>query len=252
MFHRSLRTPGTSSRSSPWSRRGRARIYDDPAKLATVAEADAPEHAAQLVESILARQKDLGLNLKAFALVDRLWDRAAPSAARVRAQGIFADHLDPQTGAGLAAAITLTGLPVVSAQISTDVMADLWRAVALLLGVGFVVMLAATRKPAVALRSVLEAALASAVTFALAGNLGLGVDPGSLALFLLPAVAAFVASGSSRAALFCVALAAAGSTLLFVGVLPISRIGSVLAVGLAVIALMHFVAHRFLARPAAV
>ena len=218
---------------------------DPAAKLTAVASSFAelgdPAHAAQLVESVLARQKDLRLNLRALAMVDRLWDRAAPVAARVRAQGIFADHLEPHAGPGAAAVITVTGLPMIASQLEQDTLRSIWRALAVLLGVGGFVLLVLTRT----LRPAFEAALAAALTLAVAGTLGLGVDPGSLAIFLLPPLAAFVVSGSSRApAAFALALGAASTPLLFVGSLPVSRVGAALAVGLAAVALIHSVSSR--------
>ncbi|MBS1151892.1 MAG: hypothetical protein H6Q89_3590, partial [Myxococcaceae bacterium] len=230
---------------------------EDPAQLAAVtasfAELGEPAHAAQLVESVLARQKDLRLNLGALAMVGRLWDAAAPTAARVRAQGVFADHLEPQAGAGAAATITITGLPVVAAQLERDSLAALWRALGLLVGVGALALGVATRRPGPTLRAVLEAALAALVTLAIAGTAGLGVDPGSAALFLLPPLAAFLVSGSSRLPLaFCLALGAGSAAMLFVGALPVSRSGAALAVGLAAVALIHSASRRIASPPPAV
>lgn len=208
-------------------------VLDDPAKLATVATRLDAENAAALVSSLTAHLHDLRLNLQAMALVDRVWDRATPPAARMRAQGIFADGLDPHTADGSTAIITVSGLPIVAAQISHDLLAALWRTLAILLVAGGAI----TRSP----RALLEAALATAATLAFS----LGVDPSSLPIFLLPPLAAFLVSGGQRIpAAFCLAFGAAAAALLLSGVLPISRIGAALAVGLVAVALMQVVSWR--------
>lgn len=215
------------------------RVAKLSAVTATFTELGDPSHAAQLVESVLAREKDLRLSLHALALTDRLWP-TAPDAARIRAQGIFADHLDPHAGPGAAAAVTVTGLPVVAAHIEAESLSSLWRALGLLLGVGALVHLASTRKPAAALRALLEAALAAGITFA-AGAAWLGADPGSLALYLLPPLAALAVQDSAGRAVpgILLALAASCGLLLFTGSLPLMRIGWVLTVGLGAVALLR-------------
>ncbi len=214
---------------------------DDPAKLAAIAAQLDAEHADELVASLTAHLHDLRLNLQAMALVDRVWDRAAPAAARIRAQGIFADGLDPHAADGSSAVITVTGLPVVAKQIAHDLIAGLWRTLAILLAAGGVATLVFTRSP----RALLEAALATVATLAL----GFGVDPSSLAIFLLPPLAAFLVSGSERLpAAFCLAFATAGAGLLLAGALPISRMGTALAVGLVAIALTHVAMRRAASR----
>ncbi len=205
--------------------------------------------AQQLVDTVLAREKDLELNLRTQSLADRLWGPGAPEALRVRAQGVLVDLLDPPPHAGESAQITVTGLPVVAAQLEHGLLVGLWRALGLLVLLGPLLLLALTRKPALAARALVEAAVATAATMALAGALGLGADSGSASLFLLPPVVALISAngvGSGRlTTAFIASLAAASLALLFVGVEPVSRIGSTVAIGLGAVAAVNALSRRF-------
>lgn len=217
-----------------------AAALDAPEALAKVAAELGIEDAQPLVDSIVGRQKDLRLALHALARADALWP-GAPAAVRTRAQGIFADHLDPHLGAGDAATITVTGLPMIAPQIERDSRFALFRALGLLLVLGGAVLFAVTRSP----RPLVEAALASAAPLAVVGALGPGIDPGSAAIYLLIPGLAFVAHGASRVTAE-VALAASATTALLAvtGVLPIARIGTALGVGLAAVAALQLLGRR--------
>lgn len=207
------------------------------AKVEAVAASfpDVGEHAKELTETILTREHDSRLAVRASQLVEKLAS-GAPEAFTVRATGVLTDLLDPHGGVGEAATVTVTGLPVVAAQIEHDLLRGLWTALAVLLGGGALALLVLTRKPLDTALAVLAAAAATAVTLGTAGTFGFGVDSGSAALFLVPPVAALVASGlpssTRHRAGFLVALGAAGLALLLVGLVPVSRIGLALAVGL--------------------
>jgi hypothetical protein len=207
-----------------------------PAKLQAAAAAmpEVGDNAPQFVDTVLARERDQRLAVRAEQLVQRLAP-GAPEAFVTRASGVVSDLLDPHAGPGASAEVTVTGLPVVAAQIEHDLLRGLWTALALLLGVGALALLVLTRKPVDTALAVLAAAASTLVTLAAAGTFGFGVDSGSAALFLVPPVAALVASGSPSAtrfrAAFLVALGAAGLALLLVGLAPVSRIGMALAVG---------------------
>ncbi|MEW6435167.1 MAG: hypothetical protein AB1730_27010, partial [Myxococcota bacterium] len=171
------------------------------------------EHAEELTETVLARVRDQRLLARADDLVKRLGD-GLPEAFHTRAVGVMADLLEPHAGAGESASVLVTGLPVVTAQIQSDLMGGLWKALALLIGVGALALLVLTRKPVDALLAALAAAVASAVTLGTTGTFGFGVDSGSASLFLVPPLAALVASGGPRSTAlrvgFLVALGTAG------------------------------------------
>ncbi|MCC6335379.1 MAG: MMPL family transporter [Myxococcales bacterium] len=207
------------------------------AKVEAVAASfpDVGEHAKELTETILTREHDSRLAVRAAQLVERLAP-GAPEAFTVRAAGVITDLLDPHPGTGEAATVTVTGLPVVAAQIEGDLLRGLWTALGLLLGVGALALLVLTRRLLDTALTVLAAAMAAAVTLGTTGTFGFGVDSGSAALFLVPPVVTLVAGGAPgstrRRAAFLVAVGAAGLALLLVGLAPVSRIGLALAVGL--------------------
>ncbi|MEW5740722.1 MAG: hypothetical protein AB1938_17475 [Myxococcota bacterium] len=196
---------------------------------------DVGDHAKEFVETLLTREHDQRLAVRAAQVVERLAP-GAPEAFVVRATGVITDLLEPHAGAGEAATVTVTGLPVVAAQIEGDLLHGLWTALGLLLGVGALALLVLTRRLVDTALAVLAAAAAGAATLGTTGTFGFGVDSGSAALFLVPLVAALVASGApsstKQRAGFLVALGAAGLALLLVGLAPVSRIGLALAVGL--------------------
>jgi hypothetical protein len=207
------------------------------AKVEAVAASfpDVAAHAQEFTDTVLARLHDEQLAARAKRLVAMLGD-GLPEPFRVRAVGVMADLLEPHAGAGEAATVTVTGLPVVTAQLEKDLMGGLWKALALLVGAGALALVVLTRKPMDALLAALAAATAAAVTLGTTGTFGFGVDPGSASLFLVPPLVAFVASGAPPSTRWrtgsLVALGAAGLALLLVGLAPLSRIGLALAVGL--------------------
>lgn len=192
------------------------------------------EHAEQLVDTVLARERDHALSVRAAQLAGRLGVEDA--TFKLRAVGALCDLLDPHAHAGESAKVTISGLPVVAEQIERDLLRGLWTALAMLLGLGAVLLLLVTRNPGDSLRALLAAAAATAVTVAAAGTLGFGVDSGSASLFLVPPLASLVAFGAPRTtrlrAAFLVAIGAASLALLLVGLAPMSRIATVMAIGL--------------------
>lgn len=212
---------------------------DEALRAAAAAIPEIGDNAPQFVETLAARLQDAYVAVRVDRALERLAPRA-PEAFVVRASGVLTDLIVPHASSGEAAAVTVSGLPVVAAQIEADLLHGLWTALAWLLGVGAVALLLVTRRPLQTGLAVLAALAATAVTLAVVGTLGLGVDSGSASLFLVPAVAALMATGAPRAtgqrAGFLVALAAAGLALLLVGLAPVSRIGAALAVGLGAVA----------------
>ncbi len=211
-----------------------------------------PEHAGQLVESVLARVRDLELDLRSAAIADRLWEGAAvPEPLKLRARGVIADVLDPPPGAGEKAEVSVTGLPVVADQIERDLLGGLRRALVLLVVLGAIVLLALSRQPWLALRAGVEAALATALTLAVAGALGPGVDSGSAPLFLLPPLASLLLGGPAPGApairlpaAFLLGLGAASASLVLIGLPPVTRIGAAVAIGLLAVVAVDAIARR--------
>jgi hypothetical protein len=196
-----------------------------------------PAIAAQLVDTLLAREKDIRLHHRAAELAGKLFTE---EPARSHAEGVFADLLDPHANAGEAAKVSVTGLPVLAALIARELSDTLWRSFGLLLGIVGVIAFVARLK-----RAVVEALLATAVTLAVAGVLGLGIDTGCLTIFLLPPLAMLLTSGSKQLPSgVLVAFALAGAVLVASGVAPVARLGAALAVGLISVCAVHAASRR--------
>lgn len=207
---------------------------------ALAAAATGFEEPKQLADTLLGREKDLRLALRALALADALWPNA-PADARTRAQGVFADHLEPQAGAGEAATIAVTGLPVIAPRAEQVTLLHLFLALGILVCVagGAVSTLERTTGP------VLTTAVAAAAPLAVAAALGPGIDPGALTVFLLVPCAALIADRGNRATTeVALAFSAALVLLAATRVLPVARIGVALGVGLAAIAAQLLLAQR--------
>jgi predicted RND superfamily exporter protein len=199
-----------------------------------------PGMADRLVESVLAREKDLRLNLRAMSLAEGF-----PEAMRSRAQGIFADLLDPQEGGGDAAKVRVSGLPVIAEQLEQDALQSIWRALGLVLGAGAVALLVLTRKPGQVLRAVVEAAVAVLLAFALVGAVGPGLDAGSAPVILLPALIAFLGASTRPTTTFLIGSAFASLTLLAVSSGPVFRLGVVITIALACSMVVSAASGRF-------
>lgn len=209
-----------------------------------------------LLETVLARERDLRLSARAELLAEQLWaGEPVPPATLARTAGIFADLLEPVAGDGAGARVFVTGLPVVAPVLERDLLGGLWWALGTLWGLFPLLWVLLGRRPRGALRSLLEAAVATALTVAVCGTLGPGVDPGSAPLYVLPSLACLLASdglppeGPLRPRrltwALLLGLGLAGGVLLFVGVLPVLRIGLTLAVSLAATVAVGAASRRF-------
>lgn len=192
-------------------------------------------HEDEVTASLLSRLRDETLLARAQYGVRALGD-GLPETFRLQATGVLVDVLDPPAGAGDAAQVTVTGLPVERARIEADLMGGLRAALVFQLVAGFLALLVMGYRPKAAVGATLAAALAAAATLGTTGTFGFGVDSGSASLFLVPSLVALVAFGgppsTTLRAGFLVALGAAALSLLLVGLAPLSRIALALAVGL--------------------
>jgi predicted RND superfamily exporter protein len=202
--------------------------------------------SAQLADTLLERQRDLRLTERSRLLAERLAGEAAPAEFLARAQGAFAELLDPAQG-NAKATFTVSGLPVVSEVVEARQVPRLWHVLAALLaGIALIVLLV-SRKPVASLALLLAMGAASAVTAALGSMLGLHADPLSAPLYLAPAVVvAALGHGRERSAYIALAaVAAVGLCLLGAGSMLVVRLGAVVAMGCAVSAVSAFAATCF-------
>jgi len=193
---------------------------------------------AKFVDMLMERERDVRLGVLSQLFAAKLWEGSAkvPEDFRLRAEGAIADLLDPQNDGGTAA-INVGGLPVVAGAVTSSLKLRLWRTLALILGIGFVLSLLLGLRAGA--RGLLVATTATALAFIGCRAVGVEMDSGSATLYLLPALWGFVASGSRRwPSVLAIALAAALVVLLFTGALPVTRVAATASIGLGSVALV--------------
>ena len=180
---------------------------------------------------------------------------------RARARGVLADLVAAPVPGGDAVHFVVSGYPPLVPRIEAQLLRGLRASAAIVLAIFVLAALAVRgRRPAGALRAAIEAAAATALTFACGWALGINVDSGSATLYLLAPFAAFYLSAGTDdpspntapavrfPAGFALALTAAGLTLLLTGVLPIMRVGAVMALALALSVLTTGLSNRYAAK----
>lgn len=217
------------------------------AALPEYREMGAPEDLAGRVAQMLAiRVRNLDRERRSLELASDLVvgldEDAAPGAFRTRARGVLADLLHGDRPPG-ELQTRVSGFPAMIPAIEPMLSRGLRMSVLVLLGVFSLLALAGVWRYPRHVRAIPEALVATVVTFALGAVAGIHVDQGSATLYLLPATVTWFLSPSlaDRHACrwrwpwaFAAAVAVAALSLLLIGVMPVVRLGAVLALGLAV------------------
>jgi len=211
-----------------------------------------PEVATELAETLAEKQDARFLDLRTQALVDRLLGGAhGPGASQpfaARARGIFTDLLDPASPTTDRVEVTVSGFPAVVPLVEKRLLRGNWWAAFLLWAAMLLLSLAITRRPPDVGRAALESALATILTFGFGALFRIHLDSACATLYLLPPLAGFLNSpwlfagrggGPERTRVpsaLALALAAASLALLITDVMPVVRIGAVMAIGLSLVA----------------
>jgi hypothetical protein len=223
-------------------------------------EAELPEDmGTELADMLVTRFDDFVVRARAASSVQSLMDgaqfSAVPKAFVTRAEGIVADLMDRRTFSD-DISFSISGLPVILPTLESSLKSTLLWAIlvlwALMSGFAFVIV----RKFRQVRRAAIEAALASVLVLALGWLFGIQIDSASATLYLLPPVLAFlmspwlVSESSEKgepalfAATFAAALALASLSLILTDVLPVMRLGAVLANSLAVVVAISIISRR--------
>ncbi len=213
-----------------------------------------PEVAGELAETLRARISERGradqLGKPMEQLAALVGSGAGSEGFLGRARGVLTELLDPAAAVQDDLEIVVSGFPAVIARAEQPVLHAVWMSALLLWGVMLLAVLVVTRSGGIVLRSGLEALLATVLTFGVAWLTRTPVDSASAVLYLLPPVAAFFASpalcrgrddhsplpGNRYAPAVAVSLAAGSLSLLVTGVMPVFRIGAVMAIALGLVA----------------
>jgi uncharacterized protein len=205
----------------------------------------------RFVDYLSAGLKDIRLRIRSRALAKEIIDKAqVPESAEQRLQGVFVDFLDPHTSAGEGAQVVVSGLPVISAEVSRDMLRNWWRALGVVGATAFLALLALRRSPWPALRWAYASATAVLLPMVVFVVFRYQLDAGSCSVLLgVPLVATAVSSRQTNRGLrwthgFLRLLGMAALVLLVVDTLPLVRIGLVLAVGLLGVDLADTLADR--------
>ena len=204
-----------------------------------------PDKVATRIAQAIEKQADtLKLKLSVDTLMAGLFRNkgALTSPLKARFRGIFADLLRPHKGPGVMQA-TISGFPLVAPVVAYDLRRGLWITAGVLILLFLVLSMFLAPRPWAGFTGVIDGLLAALLTGALGWITGIGVDSGSATLYLVPIIAGIMLSPSFYYNLpfegrkfpvgFALGLAAAGLSILAAAVLPVMRVGAVMAMGLA-------------------
>lgn len=221
-----------------------------------------PEVAGALAATLLARTQEQGrdqhLDAPLAEMARLVGDSPEADIFLVRARGILLELIDPNAPGEDNVAISVSGFPAVIPLVDGRILHSVWLAALLLWGTLLLAVLLIYRNGLVVLRSGVEALLATALTFGLGWLTRVEMDSASAVLYLLPPLLGFFASpalcrplaaatplpGNRLAPAVATALAAGALSLLAAGILPVFRIGAVMAIGLFVVAVTAALSRR--------
>lgn len=214
--------------------------------LASYKAAELPEDVAGRLATTLATQvRDRHESLLSESLA-RKWlegiDPAkVPDSLNARLKGVFSTLVAGEPKPEKEPVFTISGFPALGPVVEAQLMGGLRRSVAVVLGVFLLLaVIAGITRPG-HLRAIPEAVIATLATFALGTAFGLNVDSNSATLYLLPpTITWFLSPGLADPEgyhgwfpwAFALAFAVAATSIALVGVLPVVRLGVVMALGL--------------------
>jgi len=201
--------------------------------------------AGRLADTLAMQVRDREESLLSESLSSKWLEGLDPAkvrdSLRARIKGVFSTLIAGEPKPDQDPVFTISGFPAMGPAVEAQLMSGLQRSVAVVLGVFLVLaILAGITRPG-HLRAIPEAVIATLVTFALGTALGLNVDSNSATLYLLPpTITWFLSPGLADPEgyhgqfpwAFAVALAFAATSITLLGVLPVVRLGAVMALGL--------------------
>ena len=201
--------------------------------------------AGRLAETLYTQVRDREASMLSGSLAEQWMEgldaARLPDSLPSRVKGVFSTLLAGEPEPEVEPVFTISGFPALSPVVEDQLMGGLRRAVAVVLGVFLLLAIVAGISRPGHLRAIPEAVVATLATFALGTALGLNVDSNSAVLYLLPPTLTwFLSPGLADPAghrakfpwAFAVALAVAATSLALIGVLPVVRLGGVMAIGL--------------------
>jgi len=219
-----------------------------------------PEMADDLARTLTTNFEALQLEYKADELLEKLKNKAVSgktsAAFDTRVRGVFADLLDKNYPTKDNLIIKVSGFPAIIPLVDGQLLHNNWLAAIMLCVIIALVsiLLAGQMRPTFFV--MFEAALASLLTFAFGAFSGSHIDSACATIYLLPPVVMFFVSGrmaseekdaaipARHSHATTLAFALAGLSLLASGVLPVMRLGGVMAVGMALALIIPAISRR--------
>ena len=217
------------------------------------------EVAATFAEELLVVRAKANRGLRIDAALGVFTDGVPdlPDELRVRSRGILADLQDGVSTRDDAVKITISGSPAVAYALNAPVVTGVWRGAALIWVLMAVFAWLITRRTRRMIVIAVEVGVATLYTFTLGWFLGIDMDPASAPLYLLPPLVGYFVSpwffkrdedaapaGNRFVSAFTIALALGALSLLQAGVLPLVRVGAVVALGMGLVTLSSAVFRR--------
>ncbi len=202
------------------------------------------ELAGRVAQMLLIRVRNLDREKRSLELADDLVASVdnAQGAFHTRARGVLADLLHGDRAPGNIET-RISGFPAMIPKIEALLSKGLRDSALVLLAVFTVIAIWGAWRYPRRVRAIPEALVATVLTFAVGALIGIHVDSGSATLYLLPATMTWFLSPSLADEdayqwkwpwVFAVAVAVAALSLLLIGVMPVTRLGAVLALGLVI------------------
>lgn len=209
------------------------------AGLPSFMELDRPDMAEDIAKTLLRRASDIEIGLRSASLQEKVFGTTEmPVALKARLRGILADLLISTPSDEGRTRFTVAGFPALAPKIEGQLMWGLRASLAIVTGLLVLFSFAVTRPLRRGLKVALDIIASACITLGI--GLVVHVDPGSATLYMLAPVGVFLlaplkqygADVKSFPYAYALALAVAALSLLLTGMMPVMRVGIVMAVSL--------------------
>lgn len=214
----------------------------DSFKAAEVPEATAHDLAVMLQTRKGALRNEFLADTLVAALVPPAEQSKVPQSFLVRARGVLADWLDPAPAPAKEPVITVSGYPAMEAKMGGLLKHDILLIVAAMVVASTLLAWVLTRRSSALAAALLEALLVSSLTLGLGRFVGLYMDVASATVYILPGMISLLISPrlwreadqarNDEAQSYVFAFGLLGLPFLTTGIMPMVRLGGVLAIGM--------------------
>jgi len=219
-------------------------LTDAIAKMQSFKSAGFPMKVAGKIATVIKEKvRALGMNIQVETLISELFkgQKQLPDALKTRVRGMLDDMLHPHKTPGKLK-VVVSGFPLIAPVVASDLRRGIWITAGVLFILFLLFSLLLAPFPRAGFTVVTDGVLAALLTGGMGWATGIGVDSGSATLYLIPTLAGIFLSpgfyhdlpfeGRKFPVGFALGLAASALAILAAGVLPVMRVGAVMAMGL--------------------